>query len=112
MGNCENPKEFTKMQPKQHGQYHAPPHSIKDLSDEEIEKIKEFTKDDLQLYNYAKERFLRDVKEVEAKHKTRIMCKKAGIIKAIEKVEEEEIPKPEEEEVLPPKPKLAPVAWI
>lgn len=72
--NCENSEEWAKVMPLHSHKLSSPKHSIHDLTQEDLEKVKAITQDDLALYTFAKDRFRKELADVEAKYGKRIMC--------------------------------------
>lgn len=69
---CGKPELWAQMAPDP--DISNPEISIEDLTEEDLKKVSTFTADDLQLYNFAKARFHRELADVEAKYEKKILC--------------------------------------
>lgn len=74
--NCEDKAAWSSHEPSHYDKYHAPSHQLSDLTPTDLEKIQHFISDDAELYAFAKARFLTEIKDIEEKFKTTVMCKK------------------------------------
>jgi len=71
--NCRNPTEWFKFHSSRIS-HTVRPHSLNDLTADDIMKIDALTKEDVVLYDHGKTRFLEEIKELEQRRGLTILC--------------------------------------